>query len=296
MTINDAEKIPTTAKATIRPKTLFGEKFVDIDPGPQEASGPFLQDGGVIKDTLGGFELERVLSEVYPILKSVKPQELLLIIDNLARGAQGVGLNVNRILGNLASFGDVSARTARETQQFLDDFASLSEELAERADDVVGAAKALNQALPPINQRADAVAGVLDGLSRLSADAADILEANRPLLTKLVTEGGKTIQVLDDEKANIGPLVVGLRQFFQVLAEATTGTPFGDGTNLARIKLVLGEDCPTGRIAPCPGQAPVSGASQGASTTARPPTMLDRLPVPTTGVAAVRDLIRGVLG
>src|SRR5689334_512285 len=36
MDIDKGEHIPTDASATIRPKTLFGEKFVDIDPGPAE--------------------------------------------------------------------------------------------------------------------------------------------------------------------------------------------------------------------------------------------------------------------
>src|SRR6478672_9164578 len=68
MALHDGEKVPTSASATIRPKTLFGEKFVDIEPGPNEAKGPFLKNNGFIKETTGGFELERVLSDAYPIL------------------------------------------------------------------------------------------------------------------------------------------------------------------------------------------------------------------------------------
>ncbi|HVE95156.1 MAG TPA: MlaD family protein [Acidimicrobiales bacterium] len=296
MTIEDAEKIPISARAVIRPKTLFGEKFVDIEPGADEARGPFLRDGAVIAETLGGFELERVLAEAYPILRSVKPEELLDIITTLSSGAEGLGPNVNRTIGNFAALGEVSARNAAKTQQFLDDFAALSEELAKRADDVVGTAHALNEALPPINQRADGVAAVLDGLARLSADTADILEANRPLLNKLVTEGGKTVQLLDTERANIGPLVVGLRQFFQVLAEAATGKPFGDGTNLAKIKLVLGEDCPNGRVDPCPGEQPASAAGPTQAPAVSPAPGPVTVPAPTTGVSALRGLIRGLVG
>src|SRR2546426_3248056 len=61
MKIDKGEKVPVASSATIRPKTLFGEKFVDIDPGANEARGPFLKTGGVIVNTVGGFELERVL-------------------------------------------------------------------------------------------------------------------------------------------------------------------------------------------------------------------------------------------
>src|SRR4051812_33349526 len=60
MDIASGEKVPVDAMATIRPKTLFGEKFVDVDPGSEETSGPFLHDEGEVKRTLGGFELEKV--------------------------------------------------------------------------------------------------------------------------------------------------------------------------------------------------------------------------------------------
>src|SRR5207249_1742327 len=84
--IKSGERIPTAASATIRPKTLFGEKFVDVDPGKQEATGPYLKGGERIRHTLGGFELEEVLAEAYPILKAVDPAELATVLDTLAQG------------------------------------------------------------------------------------------------------------------------------------------------------------------------------------------------------------------
>ena len=55
----DPEQQPLIAadvQAFVVPKTLFGEKFVDIDPGAHEQDGPYLGDGGEITNTLGGFE------------------------------------------------------------------------------------------------------------------------------------------------------------------------------------------------------------------------------------------------
>src|SRR5207237_6928999 len=54
MALHQGQKVPTNSSATIRPKTLFGEKFVDIDPGPKESTGPFLKNNGFIRDTTGG--------------------------------------------------------------------------------------------------------------------------------------------------------------------------------------------------------------------------------------------------
>src|SRR5438874_551047 len=96
MKIEKGEKVPADSSATIRPKTLFGEKFVDIDPGPNEARGPFLKSGDVIRKTVGGFELERVLTDLYPILKAIRPEELTVVLDTLAQGGAGLGDRINR--------------------------------------------------------------------------------------------------------------------------------------------------------------------------------------------------------
>ena len=276
------ETVPVESKAVIRPKTLFGEKFVDIDPGPNEAAGPFLDDEGEIKDTLGGFELERVLNDLYPILKAVKPEQLATVIGTLAAGGEGEGPAINRQLENFEKVARVQVAHSAETQQFLDDLALLAEELGRRGDDIVAGARDLNATLPALNERGDELASLLDDGARLAGDVADVLENNRPLLRKLVTEGGKSVQVLYEERANIAPLILGLRQFVETLAEVGR-IPFGDGTNLAAVKWVLGENCPTGRVAPpCPTPAtPVASNKTalpaGRSNPARPASVLEKL-------------------
>jgi phospholipid/cholesterol/gamma-HCH transport system substrate-binding protein len=265
MEIKQSEKVPVAAKAIIRPKTLFGEKFIDIDPGATEGTGPFLGDEDEIKDTLGGFELEQVLTDLYPILKAVKPEQLATVIGTLAAGGEGEGPAINRQRENFEKLARIQADHAADTQQFLTDLANLADELGSRGDDIIAGARDLNAALPALNDRADELAVFLEQGGRLAGDAADILENNKPFLRKAVTEGGKTIQILYEERAKIAPLVLGLRQFIQTLAEVGR-IPFGNGTNLAAIKLVLGEDCPLGRgIDPtCPAGQPAPVASKSA--------------------------------
>lgn len=295
--IDGNERIPTDAKATIRPKTLFGEKFVDIDPGANEGRGPFLRNDGTIEDTLGGFELEKILTDLYPILRVVRPEELNTVLRTLAAGGENLGPAVNRTLGNFGELADVQARHATDTQQFLDDLAKLSGELADKSDDLVAGAKDLNSALPVLNARGGELATFLDQAARLSGDVADILEANRPFLEKAVTEGGKTIQLLDDNRAQIGPILTGLRQFFQVLSEAGR-IPRSDGTTMAAIKLVFGETCPDGRLNGC-GETvtPDAKAAAAARAAGRPGTtgLPAPLPVPKPGVEGLLELFGGLV-
>jgi phospholipid/cholesterol/gamma-HCH transport system substrate-binding protein len=308
MDISSDQKVPVASKATIRPKTLFGEKFVDIDPGTAETTGPFLKNEGHIADTLGGFELEQVLADVYPILKAIKPEDLLVVLDTLAQAGQGEGPAINRQIQNFQKVADVQANHNADTAQFLTDLAKLSDELDKRAADVIGGAVALNDALPALNSRSDELSTALRQASRLSSDVADVLEANQPFLQKNVTENGRTLQNLYDHRAQIGPLVIGLREYFEIQAEAVR-IPFGDGTMLAAIKLVLGEDCPTGRDldrggclstpGPSTGSSPAGPAGgAGVTQTPAPPSSLPPVsvpPLPLQGSKAVQQLLGGLL-
>jgi virulence factor Mce-like protein len=305
MWIKGGQRVPVDAMATIRPKTLFGEKFVDIDPGQTEVSGPFLAEGGRIHHTLGGIELEKVLTDLYPVLKAVQPEQLMTIIDTLAQGSAGQGPAISRQLTNFRALADIQANHAADTQQVLDDLARLSDELANRAGDLVSAAQNANSALPPLNSRGDELTTVLDQGARLSHDLADVLEANRPFLTKSVTEGSKTIQLLFDNRGQIGPLVTGLREFIQTLAEVGR-IPYGDGTNLAAVKFIIGEDCPMGRFNGCPvPTSPISASQpaaaggpaappQGPTTITLPP--LPPTPVPVPGTQGIVDMLKGLIG
>jgi phospholipid/cholesterol/gamma-HCH transport system substrate-binding protein len=302
MDIDDDERVPVGASATIRPKTLFGEKFVDIEPGPTEATGPYLGDEEEIADAIGGFELERVLSEAYPILQAVDPDELAAILSELAAAGDGLGPTVNRTIVNFATVADQQERRLGELEQFLDDLALLAETFEGSTPDLLATSRDLNVALPELNARGPQLATALDSAARLSADLADLLEDNKPILEKAITQGGKALQVLSDERARIPGLVRGLRYFFEVLGSVGR-IELGDGTNLAAVKGILGGGPPCGRtVMGCPIGDPAALFPAASATAAPPaaapgtPTPLDVLPEPRHGTDAVVSIVEGLLG
>jgi phospholipid/cholesterol/gamma-HCH transport system substrate-binding protein len=305
MDIDDDERVPVGASATIRPKTLFGEKFVDIEPGPTEASGPYLGDEDEIADAIGGFELERVLSEAYPILQAVDPDELAAILSELAAAGDGLGPTVNRTIVNFATVADQQERRLRELEQFLDDLALLAETFEGSTPDLLATSRDLNVALPELNARGPQLATALDSAARLSADLADLLEDNKPILEKAITQGGKALQVLSDERARIPGLVRGLRYFFEVLGSVGR-IELGDGTNLAAVKGILGGGPPCGRtVMGCPIGDPAAlfPASDASVKVNEPPgavdlhrTLGEGLPAASEGTEAVVSIVEGLLG
>lgn len=284
MRIEHGTKVPETVQAVIRPKTLFGEKFVDLLPGEDEGTGPYLGDGDVIEDTLGGFELERVLTDAYPVLEAVDPAELAVVLDELATAGKGLGENINRSIVNGATLAELGAANDAEFRQFTADLALLAEELDAVAPELVRGAQNLNAALPSLNERSDQLNQALRDTGRLAGDLADLLEANASFTQRAFTTGSQSLQTIFDRRSQLQPLLLGVTRYTRTLAEAIR-FEVGDGTMMAAVKGVIS----------------VPGLLEGHETPPRdddPKTpledLLDLLPdTPDTGVGPLDGLLGG---
>jgi phospholipid/cholesterol/gamma-HCH transport system substrate-binding protein len=289
LTIKDGQEVPEGASATIRPKTLFGEKFVDIDPSVAPAGAPLLEDGGEITNTQGGFELEQVLAETYPLLKAIDPAELTTVLGELAAAGDGMGEEINRTLVNGEKLSQVFADNAANTEQFLGDLALLSDELADQAETILEIADSANTALPTLNENEEDLVDLLQQAGRLSNDVADLLESNQPFVESVMVEGSRTLQLLYDQRSQVIPLVVGLRQYVQTLSSVIR-IDVGDGTLMAAVKGLLGTQvCDA---LPCAGTNAAATPPPGVT-----PPVLPPIDVPIVGEVTdgLDDLIEKLL-
>jgi phospholipid/cholesterol/gamma-HCH transport system substrate-binding protein len=301
--MDSSEEIPVDATATIRPKTLFGEKFVDIEPGPNEERGPYLEDGEEIRDTLGGFELEAVLTDLYPVLQAVDPADLTTVLAELAEGGRGLGEQINRSIVNGEELSAMFADNAELTTEFLTDLAALSDQLAASADDLIGIAEAGNAVLPTLVESEAELIDLLQQAGRLSNDVADLLEANPGFVEASFVDGSRTLQVLTDQRGQVVPLVVGLRQYLQSLA-AIIRIDVGDGSLMAAVKGILGGELCT--VVGCPGAGetdpllPIDPPSVTVPPITAPLDLDGALEDPVAAIdgatQGVLDVIGGVLG
>ncbi len=83
-------QIPDNVTASILPKTLFGEKFVELVI-PSRASSTSLAKGDRITQTALPIEVERVLNDLYPLLVSIQPAELNYTLNAIAGALEGRG-------------------------------------------------------------------------------------------------------------------------------------------------------------------------------------------------------------
>ncbi len=82
--------IPENVTASILPKTLFGEKYVNLVI-PDEPSSTALKSGDTIQKTQLPVEVEKILNDLYPLLRAVQPAEINYTLNALATALEGRG-------------------------------------------------------------------------------------------------------------------------------------------------------------------------------------------------------------
>ena len=84
------ETIPANVTGSIVPKTLFGEKYVSLEI-PESGPTGTLEAGATIPRTEVSIEVEKVLSDLYPLLRAVSPADINYTLNALATALEGRG-------------------------------------------------------------------------------------------------------------------------------------------------------------------------------------------------------------
>jgi phospholipid/cholesterol/gamma-HCH transport system substrate-binding protein len=130
--------IPKNVEARLVPKTLFGEKFVDLVI-PSSPSSVHLSAGDVISQDRSktAIETERVLDDMLPLLQSLKPAQLSLALNALSSSLRGRG---ERLGGNFVKVDAYFRQLNPELPAIQEDFrglADVSESYAAAAPDLI---------------------------------------------------------------------------------------------------------------------------------------------------------------
>ena len=113
--------IPANTTARILPKTLFGEKYVALQV-PEQPSPESIAADDVIEESEVAIEVERVLSDIYPLLRTVQPAQINYTLTAMATALEGRG---EAIGNNLVVLDDYLRRTNPKIPLLVDDLRKL---------------------------------------------------------------------------------------------------------------------------------------------------------------------------
>lgn len=100
-----AKRIPSNVDVQILPTTLFGQKYISLI-APDQASGTPLRDGDVIpaERVETNVELSRILADLFPLLRSIRPADLNATLNALATALAGRGDQIGETMDKLGSY------------------------------------------------------------------------------------------------------------------------------------------------------------------------------------------------
>lgn len=98
-------EIPSNVTVRLIPKTLFGEKYVDLEI-PSQPAGTHLAAGATIAEdrTAPALEIDQALNDLLPLLRTVQPQQLDLTLNAIATALQGRGNELGQTIQQLDTY------------------------------------------------------------------------------------------------------------------------------------------------------------------------------------------------
>jgi phospholipid/cholesterol/gamma-HCH transport system substrate-binding protein len=211
--------IPRNVSARILPKTLFGEKYVELEI-PVDASSTSIAAGDVIRQSSVSMEVEQVLSDTYPLLTAVEPVQLSYTLNALSTALEGRGdrlgdglvrldgylKQLNPLVPSIVRDLGLLSKVSAEYRAVLPDLAATLDNSVVTGDTVVG--------------RRQELAALFDDVAGLSSTTRDFLQANGDNIIRLGEVQLPTTQLLAEYAPEYPCLTEGMANWIPRMSQA----------------------------------------------------------------------------
>ena len=194
---DQAGQVPADVQARLLPKTLFGERYVELVP-PAGPTGRPIREG----DTIGqdrssvAIELERVFDDLLPLLRTVQPERLAATLNALATGLEGRGTQLGTDLVEADHYLRALNPSMPTIQADISAFADVASAYADAAPDLLRMLHSLVTTNATLVQKKDALAGFLAGTAGFADTATGFLQANGDRIIQVGRVGTPTLTTL----------------------------------------------------------------------------------------------------
>jgi phospholipid/cholesterol/gamma-HCH transport system substrate-binding protein len=187
--------IPANATARILPKTLFGEKYVALQVPDQPSAQP-IRAGDVITESEVGIEVEKLLSDLYPLLRTVQPAQINYTLNAIATALDGRGEQIGE---NLETLDGYLKKTNPQIPLLVDDLRKLGQVSDVYRDVVPELANLLRNGVTTGNtfvQKEQKIQALFSDVASFSSTSRDFLEQNGDNIIRLSKQGQRQLPLL----------------------------------------------------------------------------------------------------
>jgi phospholipid/cholesterol/gamma-HCH transport system substrate-binding protein len=186
--------IPANVTAQIVPKTLFGEKYVSLELPDYPSSTP-IEPGATITQTDVAIEVERVLNDIYPLLRTVEPVQLNYTLTALANALEGRG---DKLGENLETLDAYLKKINPEVPLLVEDLQKLGDVALVYSDVAPDLARILRNSVTTGNtlqEREAQLRALFTDVGAFASTSKDFLEANGENIIRLSDAGAAQLPV-----------------------------------------------------------------------------------------------------
>lgn len=212
-------RVARDTSAHLIPKTLFGDKYLALDPASPD--GPALRSGDTITraQTEPATEVQDVIDKTVPLLEAVDPERFGATIAALGQGFDGAGGDLRRMMeGWTPALDEISARS-EDIGVLLDHIPGVAGTIAERSTDLATAATTLGDVAEVLGRNEPALGTMLRENAQLASMAGDLLANEQARLGRIVPDLVDVIAATTAQPGQIGKLARTLRFNIRGVAE-----------------------------------------------------------------------------
>ncbi|TDC57242.1 MCE family protein [Actinomadura sp. KC345] len=176
-----AKLIPRNVQARLLPKTLFGEKYVELHV-PEQAGPLGVAEGAVIQQDRSrvAVEIDKLLNDLLPLLQAVKPAELNATLNALATALQGRGEQIGQ---NLEQADALLRKINPELGTLVHDLhglADVSDIYHAAAPDLLQTLRNLNVTSRTVTDKTATIEALIPATTALAQDGDAFMRQNAP--------------------------------------------------------------------------------------------------------------------
>jgi phospholipid/cholesterol/gamma-HCH transport system substrate-binding protein len=188
--------LPKDVSALLVPKTLFGERYVQLSI-PDGDRAPHLSSGDVIAQdrSANAIELERVFDNLLPLLKAVQPQKLATTLTAVSTALQNRGEQLGQTIDTAATYLKEFNPDLPQLTSDIRDLATVSRVYGDIAPDLLDALTDSAVTLNTVKEKQADLAGVYQQVTSSSQEITTFLNNNHDNLISLAADSRAPLEI-----------------------------------------------------------------------------------------------------